>query len=626
MTTSEPITPSALLKHTPRLTAQDASALVRDNYGLQGCAASALPSERDQNFLIATPEDERFVLKISNGLEDPAFLDAQQCVLEQLAKATAFCPRIIPTRSGTAMFTVNMPLGSRHDARLVTYLPGVPMARVRHHSPELLRDLGRCLGTMDIALADFDHPALHRHFHWDLAHALRIIGEQSGTIADLETRTTVQRLAEKCNRVLQPLLPNLRRSVIHGDANDYNVLVDDGTNLATRHQRVVGVIDYGDIVHSFTVGNLAIAAAYALLDKPDPLAAAAYGVEGYHGQFPLNDAEIAALFSLICLRLGVSACMAQVQQQQRPGDDYLAITQRPLRRALPRLLSIHPRFAEAMFRRACGRPPCPTTAAITQWLRDNAAKAKPLLDVDLRTAPCIVFDLSIASPLNGEDGPTYAEPPLTAGLFGGMHHAGVSVGVGRFNEPRLVYATRRPLHAAAGSRWTNAARSTWGWIFLSRPAVRCTLSSPAPFTPLPITPHPRIMAQSSFFAIKQTMERNFSRCTATSASTLLPCSMRVSRSRRGSGLEPSAPPTSTAAGLRTCTFKSSLIYSISTLIFPAWQRPVSARFGSAFRLIPTLSWASRRSVFPRRSQALPTHWQTAGADSAATSVWLIASR
>src|SRR5712691_7901440 len=113
------------------------------------------------------------------------------------------------------------------------------------------------------------------------------------------------------------------------------------------------------MVHSCTVGNLAVAAAYAMLDKPDPLAAASRVVAGYNAEFPLDEKELAALFGLISLRLCLSACLAAHQQQQRPDDDYLAISQTPLRRSLPELLRIHPRFAEMVFRQACNREPCP---------------------------------------------------------------------------------------------------------------------------------------------------------------------------------------------------------------------------------------------------------------------------
>jgi len=43
---------------------------------------------------------------------------------------------------------------------------------------------------------------------------------------------------------------------------------------------------------------------------------------------------------LACLRLCMSACIAAWQQAQRAGDEYLAVSQQPIRRTLPALAAI----------------------------------------------------------------------------------------------------------------------------------------------------------------------------------------------------------------------------------------------------------------------------------------------
>jgi Ser/Thr protein kinase RdoA (MazF antagonist) len=145
---------------------------------------SALPSERDQNFLLETRSGERFVLKIANALEDPAFLEAQHQVLGRLAGEGGFCPRVLASRSGAPLVTVTSSLGAHHLVRLVTYLPGTPLAHVKRPAPELLHDLGRRLGIMDRVLASFDHPACRRTFHWDLAGGVRVVREHLEKIAE----------------------------------------------------------------------------------------------------------------------------------------------------------------------------------------------------------------------------------------------------------------------------------------------------------------------------------------------------------------------------------------------------------------------------------------------------------
>ncbi|HET9479290.1 MAG TPA: phosphotransferase, partial [Pyrinomonadaceae bacterium] len=123
----------------------------------------------------------------------------------------------------------------------------------------------------------------------------------------------------------------LRKSVIHGDPNDYNVLVET--------ERVVGLIDFGDAVYSYTVGDLAIAVAYVVLGKTDPFAAAAPVIEGYREEFQLTQDELDALWPLVRLRLCMSVCIAAYQQAQQPENEYLGISQRLIEETLPRLLA-----------------------------------------------------------------------------------------------------------------------------------------------------------------------------------------------------------------------------------------------------------------------------------------------
>ncbi len=444
----------ALLKQAPSCSAQAAALLAWEIYGLRA-TASPLPSERDQNFLLQTESGERFVLKLANALEDRSLLDAQNLAMSHIARSLPFCPRVITPKSGNTISEIQAESGTKHLVRLVTYLSGVPFGSIRRHSPELLCDLGRKLGQLDRVLASFDHPAIHRDFHWDLANGFKTFHEYEAQIPDVEMRNLARKVAADFESFYAALLPGLRRSAIHNDANDYNVIVGGGSDLHTRNQSVVGLVDFGDMVHSYTVADLAVAVAYAVLDQPEPLAAAAHVVKGYHSEYPLHENELAALFGLVCMRLCMSVCIAAHQHQQRPHDDYLSISQEPIRNTLPRLVQIHPHFAEATFRNACGLPPAPTSEAVANWLAKNTHTFASVLDADIRTEPCIVLDLSISSPLLDSDLVKNTEPLLTSRLFGAMRSAGVRFAVGRYDEPRLLYAT--PLFAT-GAGLTDERR------------------------------------------------------------------------------------------------------------------------------------------------------------------------
>jgi 4-aminobutyrate aminotransferase-like enzyme/Ser/Thr protein kinase RdoA (MazF antagonist) len=334
----------SLLQQAPRFDAAGAAQLARDLYGLDA-AASPLPSERDQNFLLATATGERFVLKIANLQETRDLLDAQDAAMSRVAEL-GLCPRVLPAPDGSPVTTA----GTGHLVRLLTWLPGKPLGEQATRPDALLEDLGRSLGRLSCALSGFDHPAIHRDFHWDLARGFAIVAEHAPLIPDPELQGLVRRTVAHIQARDGERIARLRRSAVHGDANDYNVLVTE----TPAGPRISGVIDFGDMVHSYTVAEPAIAIAYAVLDHPDPLGAAVAVVRGLHAAYPLEDDELSVLFGLVALRLCVSASLAAHQLTQRPGDEYLAISQAPIERTLPVLAGIHPDAAEERLRAACG--------------------------------------------------------------------------------------------------------------------------------------------------------------------------------------------------------------------------------------------------------------------------------
>jgi Ser/Thr protein kinase RdoA (MazF antagonist) len=138
----------------------------------------------------------------------------------------------------------------------------------------------------------------------------------------------------------------LRHGVIHGDANDHNVLVRQG--------RVAGLIDFGDLVYSAIVCDLAIALAYAMLAKAQPVEVAVTVVRAYHDRFPLITFELDALYSLICARLSMSLCYAAYNARVKSADAYQQVTAGPAWGLLQQLAEVSQADARAAWRHACG--------------------------------------------------------------------------------------------------------------------------------------------------------------------------------------------------------------------------------------------------------------------------------
>jgi 4-aminobutyrate aminotransferase-like enzyme/Ser/Thr protein kinase RdoA (MazF antagonist) len=425
-----------LIQHAPRFSVEFAQNFVKENYNIDG-QASSLPSERDQNFLIEASNGENYVLKIANSLEDPGMLEAQQLAMTHVASQVPICQRVIADRNGKTVSVIEVESGAKHFAWLVTYLKGIPLGQIRRRSLVLLTDLGSSIARLDRALASFDHPAVHRDFHWDLANAMKIIQQYQSKITDQNLRELILSIAEDFESRVIPKLSQLPTQTIHNDANDFNIIVGGGNNLYTRNQNVIGLIDFGDIVHSYRVSDLAVAIAYGLFNQDDPLAAAANIVRGYHSENLLTENELDVLWDLVKIRFCMSVCLAAHQQSQRPDDEYLSISQQPIQNTLPELHKIHHRFATAMFRHTCNITTVATAEKVITWLKNN--DSAPVLGVNLRTNNCIVFDLSVSGPLISGDPSENSEPKLTERLFGAMDSAAVNIGIGRYDEPRLFY-------------------------------------------------------------------------------------------------------------------------------------------------------------------------------------------
>ena len=422
----------------PVFASEDAERIAFEVYGLHA-KARVLPGERDANFHLQSAMGQEFVLKIAPTNEQWEALDLQNQALSHLAveDASLLLPRVCATVSGDSIDIVSDTQGGEHLVRLLTYVPGQLFAQTQPHTPALLRSLGSLMGHMDSALQGFEHPAAERTLKWDLPQAAWI-RDYMQYIASPARRAIVERFLALFETDVLPALPRLRRSVIHNDANDYNVLVTAADDAGQG--QVISVIDFGDMVYTATVCELAIAAAYAMLGKADPLAAAASVVAGYNEVFPLSEDELAVLYPLICTRLCISVVNSAYQQQVEPHNEYLKISEQPAWVLLAQLVDIHPRFAHYQLRHACGLPANPQSGALVQWLAHNADKIGRVVDADLRAARTVIFDLSIGSRELGTLADVADLALFNRHVFERMRAVVTNVGIGRYNEARPIYS------------------------------------------------------------------------------------------------------------------------------------------------------------------------------------------
>ena len=328
----------------PRFTASDVLEAALARYGLSGSAAP-LPSERDQNFLIADPQRGKFVLKIANRGDSAELLDFQHLGMRRVAERRCGIqvPRIVASLAGADVETITSRAGAEHRLRVLTWIDGRVLAEQTPRGDALLESIGAKMANVDLALAELAHPAMHRVLQWDLRHAG--IARAHAALLGETWRARVETAFVRWERLDWS---SLRPGVIHGDANDHNVLAE--------RDRMTGLLDFGDMVHSAIVCDLAVALAYALLGELDPLAAAGALIRGYHHRNPLTVPEQLALGVLLRARLAASLCYAAHNKIRDPGDPYQVVSEAGVR-ALFERLDAYPRGAvEETVLAACGTP------------------------------------------------------------------------------------------------------------------------------------------------------------------------------------------------------------------------------------------------------------------------------
>src|SRR5687768_17043859 len=221
----------------PALSPQRAEEVALALFGVPG-TATALVSERDQNFRIDEPDGRRWVLKVSNAAEDPAVVDMEVAAVEHVAAVDPELPvpRARATVDGGLVGTVSDG-GADHLVRLIPFLSG------RNAGPGELDDgairaIGVTTGRLSRALRGFFHAAAGRAIEWDQKH-IPDLARHAALIDDAERRRHLERVLDRFRENVIPALPTLRAQVIHNDVTLDNLLLNE-------RGRVSGIIDFGD--------------------------------------------------------------------------------------------------------------------------------------------------------------------------------------------------------------------------------------------------------------------------------------------------------------------------------------------------------------------------------------------
>ena len=380
-------------------------------------------SERDKNFLIKLNNSTSFVLKISNPEESKDLLLMQDFILDNLSKRTSI-KSFIPKKIHKTIFTYPDLLGRLCHVRILFFVEGDMYALVKHNE-SLEKSLGAMLGNLSSELKNLNKPAAFRNFEWDPSNVLWL-KKDLNLFNGAKKNILINNINEH-NFFVQNNKKKLRYSLTHGDANNYNLVV--------KKNKVVALLDYGDMIYAPTINDLAIALSYALMNKSDLYSSLVNIVTAYHDKFKISFDEIFSLMTLVKARLSITVIMAEKQKKKFPNNNYLSISENDAWKLLYKLDNINPYLLIFLIRNFCHYQITKNYDKIINFFTKNLFNS--VLDFDLNKINKSIINLDSKSIFTKN----YIHEPisLTKKINKFLQKNNSHIGIGLYQEIRNVY-------------------------------------------------------------------------------------------------------------------------------------------------------------------------------------------
>ena len=325
-----------------------AAEVLSRHFGVAG-VVTPVASERDQNFHVAATSGQQFVLKIANSAEDRGVTDLQNKALRHIGQSDPdfSVPRLYPALNGDDSISAVADDAREHVVRVLSWLEGASLQHATG-AHEVAAPLGRCLARLDLALQDFEHPSSDYSLLWDIKRASSLAGLLDN-IGDASLRNTCAGLLQRFTKTIEPALRELRWQVIHNDLNPSNVLVaaDDAKVLA-------GVIDFGDVVRSPLIADVAVATAYLCHATDEPFSDVIQFLAAYTQDLPLLQQEVELLGDLILMRKVLTVLIANWRAARYPDNrDYILRNEAKARATIMRIDALSRQSVAELFLNAC---------------------------------------------------------------------------------------------------------------------------------------------------------------------------------------------------------------------------------------------------------------------------------
>ena len=284
-------------------------------YGIDG-TIFLLDSERDQNFKVICENGNEFILKISNPHENIEIVKLQSAAIKHIHEydSTLNVPILIKSKEGNIINTLR-----GNFVRVQTFLKGRFIKELSSPPLKLLHEFGQFFAKLDLAIKEFEYPTIKKNWVWDIRN-IRFLKKYLKYFNSNNDQKIINHFISNYESNIYPIEKHLRQQYIHNDGNDHNVLLDETGSIS-------GIIDFGDMAHSFLVCELAVAITYLILEDESPKGKIKSAVEGYQSLLPLRIEEIESLIHLICIRACLTVVTANYRKKLFPENDYIIVTE-----------------------------------------------------------------------------------------------------------------------------------------------------------------------------------------------------------------------------------------------------------------------------------------------------------
>ncbi|MCH7732649.1 MAG: aminotransferase class III-fold pyridoxal phosphate-dependent enzyme [Candidatus Marinimicrobia bacterium] len=318
---------------------------IQQNFGFNNVEVKMLGGYDCSNHLVKTGDKKYICKTYPNNTELFDTISAENDALIFLSKSTeGIYPEPIQNLHGSYLYETKIN-GVIKIIRMLSFLDGEIFNQVKH-TQILFESFGAFLAQMDLELQRYNNYIIKaKKSEWDIQY-FYLNKKYIHDIPNSSDRKIVEYFFQQFEENVLPIMQNFRKSIIHNDANDWNVLVNNN--------KVSGIIDFGDITYSLLINELAVAIPYAIFGKENPIDWAAIILKAYHEMFPLRADEVDVLYYLIAARLCISVCNSAHNKKINPSNSHIFIHEKSAWELLYQWITINPIFAKNTFRSSLG--------------------------------------------------------------------------------------------------------------------------------------------------------------------------------------------------------------------------------------------------------------------------------